>query len=133
MVNNHAGATILGGGADAAAIRTGADSTSIRNAGTINGASSGKAIEMGSANNALVISGGQASILGSINGGSGGKNTMTIDAGQGNVFAYAGSIANFNSVEVQSGNVILSPTPPVECLSVVGFPSPSKESVSPDA
>ncbi len=25
-----------------------------------------------------------------------------------------------------SGSVILSPTPPVECLSVVGFPRPSK-------
>ncbi len=30
-----------------------------------------------------------------------------------------------------SGNVILSPTPPVECLSVVGLPRSSNESVSP--
>ncbi len=32
-----------------------------------------------------------------------------------------------------SGSVILSPTPPVECLSVVGLPRPSNESVSPEA
>ncbi len=30
-----------------------------------------------------------------------------------------------------SGRVILSPTPPVECLSTVGFPSCEKSSVSP--
>ena len=32
-----------------------------------------------------------------------------------------------------SGRVILSPTPPVECLSVVGLPSPSKLIRSPEA
>ena len=32
-----------------------------------------------------------------------------------------------------SGRVILSPTPPVECLSVVRFFSPEKSSVSPEA
>ena len=32
-----------------------------------------------------------------------------------------------------SGSVILSPTPPVECLSTVGLPSPAKLIRSPDA
>lgn len=108
VINNNAGATILGGGIANAAIRTGADRTTITNAGIINGASSGKAIEMGSAANTLTISGGNASVLGSINGGSGGANTMTISAGAGNSFAYTGSISNFSRVEVQSGNVTFS-------------------------
>ena len=32
-----------------------------------------------------------------------------------------------------SGSVILSPTPPVECLSLVGLPRPEKSMRSPDA
>ena len=107
-INNNAGATILGGGAANAAIRTVGDRTSIVNAGTIDGASSGKAIEMGSANNSLVISGGNAAVIGSINGGAGGANTMVVDAGAGNTFSYAGAISNFNSVSIASGAVTFS-------------------------
>jgi hypothetical protein len=107
-INNNAGATILGGGMLTAAIRTVGDSTVIMNAGTINGASSGKAIELGSANNSVFITGGNAVVIGSIDGGVGGKNTMVIDAGAGNAFSYAGGIAHFNSVSINSGNVTLS-------------------------
>jgi hypothetical protein len=105
---NLAGATIQGGGSTAAAIRTGADKTAITNSGLIDGSSSGRAIEMGSGNNTLNITGGQAVVLGDISGGVGGHNVMTIQPGAGNSFAYAGSISNFDSVEVQSGNVSFS-------------------------
>jgi hypothetical protein len=108
VLNNNAGATILGGGVSNAAIRTVGNSTSIVNAGTINGASSGKAIEMGSGNNSVLISGGNAVVIGSINGGVGGVNTMVVDAGAGNQFTYAGAISNFNRVTVASGNVTLT-------------------------
>jgi hypothetical protein len=103
---NQAGATIQGGGTATAAIKTGADSTVIVNAGNINGASSGKAIEMGSGNNSLTITGG--AIVGGINGGVGGSNAMMLQAGAGNSFAYAGSISNFNSVDIRSGAITLS-------------------------
>ena len=105
-INNNAGATIQGGGAANAAIRTGADSTVIVNAGIINGASSGKAIDMGSGVNSLTIIGG--TITGSINGGSGNANTMAVNPGAGNSFSYAGSISNFSNVEFRSGDVTLS-------------------------
>ena len=105
-INNNAGATILGGGAVNAAIKTGSDNTVIVNAGIINGASSGKAIEMGGGKNSLTITGG--SIVGSINGGSGGTNTMVVNPGTGNSYAYAGSISNFSNVEIKSGTVALS-------------------------
>ena len=108
VITNNAGATILGGGAANAAIRTGADNDTITNAGTINGATSGKAIDMGAGNNTLKITGGAASVVGNISGGVGGTNTMTIDPGAGNSFAYAGSVSNFNTVEVKSGLVTLT-------------------------
>lgn len=108
-INNNAGATILGGGQATAAIRTGADRTVIVNAGVIDGGSSGKAIQMGSAaGNSLVINGSNARVVGSIDGGTGGKNTMVVDAGAGNRFAYAGAISNFASVEFRSGTTTLS-------------------------
>jgi autotransporter-associated beta strand protein len=109
-INNQAGATIMGGGTTNAAIRTGLDNDTIHNAGTINGSSSGKAIDLGAGNNTLVVTGGSAVILGDISGGVGvgGTNTMTINPGAGNSFAYAGSISNFSNVEVASGNVVLS-------------------------
>jgi hypothetical protein len=107
-INNNAGATILGGGATNAAIRVLADNTIVTNAGTINGGSSGKAIELGSGNNQVIINGGNAVVIGSINGGVGGANTMAINAGAGNSFAYAGNIANFNSVSINSGAVTLT-------------------------
>lgn len=108
-ITNNAGATILGGGTANAAIVTGADRTDIINAGFINGASSGKAIELGSAGNSVVITGGSASVIGSINGGAGNiGNTMQIDPGTGNRFAYDGTISNFANVNITSGSVTLS-------------------------
>ncbi|OQX14294.1 MAG: PEP-CTERM sorting domain-containing protein [Desulfobulbaceae bacterium A2] len=107
-IDNHAGATIQGGGSSNAAIRTGADNDTIINAGIIDGFSSGKAIDMGAGNNTLTISGGSASVLGNINGGVDGSNTMTLDPGAGNSFAYGGSISNFDTVEIISGIVTLS-------------------------
>jgi len=107
-IDNRAGAVIRGGGATTAAIRTGADNTVITNAGIIDGASSGRAIQMGGASNTLRISGGAAQVIGNIDGGSGSGNTMVVDAGAGNGFSYSGTIANFASVEFKSGHVTLS-------------------------
>jgi hypothetical protein len=107
-IDNRANATIRGGGTTTAAIRTGANNDTITNAGLIDGSSSGRAIDMGAGNNTLIVSGGAASIVGDINGGTGGTNTMTIDPGAGNAFAYAGSISSFSAVNVQSGDVTLS-------------------------
>lgn len=106
-VDNRAGATIVGGGTANAAIRGGADRTFITNAGTIDGSSSGKAIGLGGANDTVLISGGSATVIGSIDGGAG-TNTMVVDAGAGNAFSYAGSIGNFASVEFRSGHATLS-------------------------
>ena len=105
---NMAGGTVRGGSATAAAIRGGADKTDITNSGLIDGSSSGKAIALGSAQNTVTISGGAASVLGSIDGGSGGGNTLTLAPGAGNAFGYDGAISNFATVEVQSGTVTLS-------------------------
>lgn len=107
-INNNAGATIQGGGSSNAAIRTGADNDTLNNAGTIEGSSSNKAVDMGAGNNTLNITGGAAAIHGNIDGGSGGHNTLTMELGAGNSFAYAGSMANFDSVELKSGNATLS-------------------------
>ena len=107
-ISNNAGATIQGGGTTNAAIRTGADNDTINNSGTIDGSSGGKAIDMGGGNNTLNISGGSASIVGSISGGVGGTNTLTIDPGAGQTFSYSGAISNFSSAEVKSGSVKLS-------------------------
>ena len=107
-IDNRAGGLVRGGGTTNAAIRTGLDNDTINNAGTIDGSSSGRAIDMGGGNNTLVITGGSASVLGSINGGVGGVNTMTIDPGTSNAFSYAGSISNFASVDVRSGTVTFS-------------------------
>ena len=106
-INNNASATIQGGGLVNAAIRTGADNDTIINAGIIDGSSSGKAVDMGGGNNALTISGGSASILGSISGGVGGTNTLTINPGAGQTFSYNGAISNFSSAEIKSGTVKL--------------------------
>ena len=105
---NASGGTIVGGGTTAAAIKTGADADVITNSGTINGASSGKAIDMGAGNNSLTITGGTASLIGDVNGGVGGTNQMSINPGSGNSFAYAGSLANFASVTVGTGTTTLS-------------------------
>lgn len=106
-IDNRAGAAIVGGGRTTAAILTKADATVIRNAGLIDGSSSGQAIRMGSGLNALFIDGGNARIIGDIDGGSGGKNSMTVDAGKGNAFAYGGAISHFASIVLASGTFAL--------------------------
>jgi autotransporter-associated beta strand protein len=105
-IYNNSGASIFGGGTLNAAIKGNVDNTFITSGGVINGASSGKAIELGSGRNSVTITGG--TIVGSINGGSGGQNTLTVNTGAGNSFSYAGEISNFSKVEIQSGNVTFS-------------------------
>lgn len=63
---------------------------------------------MGAGNNTLSVTGGSSTILGSINGGSGGTNTATFTPGAGNTFSYAGSLSNFSNVYVSTGKVLLS-------------------------
>jgi hypothetical protein len=101
-INNNAGATIRGGGVTMAAIQTAADNDTISNAGSIDGSSSGKAIDMGAGSNALNIYGGSASVNGDISGGTGGTNTLLITPGASNSFSYSGAISNFNSVQIGS-------------------------------
>ncbi|QBI04981.1 PEP-CTERM sorting domain-containing protein [Pseudoduganella albidiflava] len=105
-IDNRAGATIRGGGAASAAIRTNSDNATITNAGTIDGGSSGRAIAFGAGNDTLVISGGNAIVLGSVDGG-GGTDTLVVDAGAGNTFGYAGAITGFTTVELRSGTLAL--------------------------
>ena len=107
-INNNAGATVQGGGTTNAAIRTGADNDTITNAGTIDGSSGGKAIDMGAGNNTLTIQGGAASILGDVSGGVGGSNILNFNIGTGNVFSYNGSFSNFSDVELNSGKTALN-------------------------
>ncbi|MES2825108.1 MAG: autotransporter-associated beta strand repeat-containing protein [Pseudomonadota bacterium] len=107
-INNNAGAMIQGGGAATAAIKTSADNDTINNSGTIKGSSSGKAIDMGAGNNTLTVQGGAASIQGDISGGVGGSNTLHLDVGTGNSFAYVGALSNFANVQVNSGTTHLS-------------------------
>ncbi len=108
-IDNQAGGVLQGGGTTAAAIVTAADKVIIKNAGTIDGSSSGKAISGGSAGVALTVTGGSATILGDIGGGgAAANNTAVLTPGTGNTFSYAGSISNFSSVDVQSGKVTLS-------------------------
>jgi hypothetical protein len=109
-ITNNAGATIQGGSSTAAAIRTGADAAAITNRGIIDGSSSGKALQGGAGAVAVSILGGQASVTGSLNGGTSGNSTLTLSPGAANTFAYSGAISNFKSVEVQSGQVTLSGT-----------------------
>lgn len=107
-ITNAAGATLLGGSNTAAALRTGLDNDVLTNSGTINGASSGKAIDLGGGNNRLNIVGGQAFVIGDISGGSGGTNMLMINPDAANRFAYAGSISNFDTVAIGSGTTALS-------------------------
>ncbi|HVU24366.1 MAG TPA: hypothetical protein VHE13_09605 [Opitutus sp.] len=112
-IDNDAGATIRGGGTTVAAIVTGGDAVTINNAGTIDGSSSGKAIAGGTGDLTVNISGGSASVLGGIVGGTGvgTVNSLTFDLGAANrTFGYAGAIANFATVDVASGLVTLAGT-----------------------
>ena len=115
-INNNAGATIRGGatlaglGGTAPAILTGADNDTINNAGAIDGSSNGKAINLGAGNNTLNITGGSASILGDVDGGTGGSNSLVIDPGTGNTFSYAGTITHFATAQIKSGTFRLTGT-----------------------
>ena len=105
---NDAGAMIQGGGTTDAAIQAGVDPVTIDNAGKIDGSSSGKAFVGGGGNVTFNITGGTAVVLGSIDGGTGSANKMTISPGAGNTFADASGIANFSAVDIASGTVKLS-------------------------
>ena len=105
---NDAGALIQGGGTTDAAIQAGVDPVTINNAGKIDGSSSGKAFAGGGGNVTFNITGGSAVVLGSIDGGTGSANKMTISPGAGNTFAYASGIANFSTVDIANGTVKLS-------------------------
>ena len=105
---NDAGALIQGGGTTDAAIQAGVDPVTINNAGKIDGSSSGKAFAGGGGNVTFNITGANAVVLGSIDGGTGSANKMTISPGAGNTFAYASGIANFSTVDIASGTVRLS-------------------------
>ena len=107
-IGNAAGATLRGGGTTTAAVRTGLDNDTLTNAGTIDGGSSGKAIDLGGGDNRVAIVGGQAFVVGDISGGSGGSNLLTIVPGGGSRFAYAGSLSNFDRVTIGSGTTVLS-------------------------
>jgi len=107
-IDNNAGATIRGGGTTDAAIQAGVDPVTVRNGGTIDGSSSGRAFAGGGGSVTFTITGGAAVVLGSIDGGTGTANRMTLAPGASNTFAYASGIANFASVEVASGTVLLS-------------------------
>ncbi len=101
-ITNNAGGTIRGSGA----IMTGDGGDTVTNRGSIVG-DNGQAIDLEAGNDSLVIEGASASITGNVSGGTG-TNTATITPGAGNTFSYAGSLSNFSSVDISTGNVILS-------------------------
>ncbi|MGN6524765.1 MAG: beta strand repeat-containing protein [Burkholderiaceae bacterium] len=107
-INNAAGGTIQGGGTAAPAILGGLDDDTVNDSGRIDGASSGKAIDLGGGNNTVNILGGHAVVLGDIDGGAGGTNALHFTIGAGNAFSYAGAISGFATVDVRSGTVTLS-------------------------
>ncbi|MFT7774244.1 PEP-CTERM sorting domain-containing protein [Roseateles sp.] len=107
-IQNDAGATLAGGAGSAALVVTNDYATTIVNHGLIDGSASGKAIQLGSGQNSVTLAGGQAQVLGSIDGGSGGANALRIDPGAGESFAYASSLSNFAVVRIASGRVVLS-------------------------
>jgi len=106
ITNNTDG--VIRGAGDAqtvgAAIQTGNGNDTLSNAGTITG-ENGKAIDLQGGDDMLTVTGG--TISGDIDGGTG-TNTATFNPGTGNTFSYAGAISNFSSVDISSGNVILS-------------------------
>lgn len=102
-ITNKSDGTIRGAGTGAA-IQTGDGADTLNNAGTITG-DNGSAIDLQAGNDTLNITGG--TITGSIDGGTG-TNTATFNPGAGNTFSYAGAISNFSSVDISTGNVILS-------------------------
>ncbi len=104
-ITNNAGGTIRGAGTGAA-IQTGDGSDTVTNAGAIIG-DNGSAIDLEGGNDSLKIQGSSASITGNVSGGTG-TNTVEIDLGSGNSFAYAGSLSNFSTVQIKSGTTTLT-------------------------
>ena len=107
-IGNQDGGLIQGGGSSDAAIQGGLDAISVTNSGKLDGSSSGKAFLGGGGNVTFVISGANAVVLGSIDGGAGSANKMTISPGDRGTFAYTSGIANFSAVDIASGTVELS-------------------------
>jgi len=109
-ITNLAGGVIEGAGTRAtsgAAVQTGNGNDTLVHAGTVIG-HNGLAIDMQGGDNTLVIQGGAASIVGDVDGGAGGtSNLLRFALGAGNGFAYGGAFSNFQSVELESGQVTL--------------------------
>jgi autotransporter-associated beta strand protein len=97
-----------GGSSSFAAIRGGADNISIQNSGVIDGTSSGKAFAGGSGNNSFEILGGSASVLGNVDGGTGGTNELRFSLRAGETFSYSGTLSNFQFARIVDGTVTLS-------------------------
>jgi autotransporter-associated beta strand protein len=104
-ITNRAGGTIHGAGTEAA-LQTGGGDDQLFNSGSIIG-DNGNAIDLGAGNDLLRITGGAASITGNTSGGAG-TNTLEVAPGTGNSFAYAGVLSNFETVNIQSGEVTLA-------------------------
>ena len=106
-INNNSGATILGGGSSNAAIQVRYDNVptnpdvTIINTGTIDGSSSGKAIELGKGSDTVkLLAGGSTGIvLGTVNGGDG---VDTLYTGGTQTFAQ-GTVLNFEKFIVSDG------------------------------
>ena len=86
---------------------TGGNDSTIIDYGTIKTDGTGDAINLGSANSAVYILGGNASVIGNMDGGTG-TSTLTIQPGTGNNFTYGGVISDFSSMTVGAGTVILN-------------------------
>jgi hypothetical protein len=109
-ITNLAGGVIEGAGTRAtsgAAVQTGNGNDTLVHAGTVIG-HNGLAIDMQGGDNTLIIQGGAASFVGDVDGGAGGtSNLLRFALGAGNGFAYGGAFSNFQSVELESGQVTL--------------------------
>ena len=104
-ISNNVGGIIRGAGTGAT-LQTGGGADIVTNSGAII-SDVGNAIDLQDGDDTLKISGGSASIVGNISGGTG-TNAVTMDLGTGNSFSYAGVLSNFNTLEVKSGTTTLS-------------------------
>ena len=106
-LTNNAGGTIQGSGTTAV-IQMGGGADSLVNRGAIvSDTTGGSAVDLEDGDDQFTIEGGSASVVGNISGGTG-NNTLKITPGTAQSFAYAGSVSNFNKVEVASGTVTLT-------------------------
>ena len=104
-ISNNVGGIIRGAGTGAT-LQTGGGADIVTNSGAII-SDVGNAIDLQDGDDTLKISGGSASIIGNISGGTG-TNAVTMDLGTGSSFSYAGVLSNFNTLEVKSGTTTLS-------------------------